>query len=125
LEEAEYVNTGLLDKMSPDQLLNSGELYLKKKKGFWSDSYTIGVRPQYLNITLENDNGTITVDGKETHEVSKGNHSVKLGPLFPGEYQVDFKTKFDYVGKEITESEPVSLLGMESETDYSKLVTGD
>ncbi|MFD0871734.1 MULTISPECIES: TcaA second domain-containing protein [Paenibacillus] len=47
LEEAEYVNTGLLDKMSPDQLLNSGELYLKKKKGFWSDSYTIGVRPQY------------------------------------------------------------------------------
>lgn len=125
LEEAEYVNTGLLDKMSPDQLLNSGELYLKKKKGFWSDSYTIGVRPQYLNITLENDNGTITVDGKETHEVSKGNHSVKLGPLFPGEYQVDFKTKFDYVGKEITESEPVSLLGMESETDYSKMVTGD
>ena len=125
LEEAEHVNTGLLDTMSPDQLLKSGELYLKKKKGFLSDTFTIGVRPQYLNVTLENDNGTITVDGKEAGSVTKGNHSVKLGPLFPGEYQVEFKTKFDYAGKEITESETVSLFGMESETDYSRFVTGD
>ncbi|MCJ8014734.1 hypothetical protein MUG84_23925 [Paenibacillus sp. KQZ6P-2] len=125
LEEAEYLNTGLLDNMSPEQLLNLGEMYLKKESGFLSDTFKIGVRPQYANITLENDNGTIAVDGKEVLKVSKDNHSAKVGPLFPGEYQVDFTTSFDYVKQEIKKSETVSLFGLEPETDYSDFVTGD
>ncbi|MEC0202787.1 hypothetical protein P4H39_09120 [Paenibacillus lautus] len=125
LEEADYVNTGLLDSMSPEELLNAGELYLKKESGFLSETFKIGVRPQYLNITLENDNGTIKVDGKEILKVAKDNQSSKMGPLFPGDYQVDLTTMFEYADKEITESETVSLFGLESETDYSRYVTGE
>jgi len=50
---------------------------------------------------------------------------VKVGPLFPGEYQVDFTTAFDYAKQEIKQSETVSLFGLESETDYTEFVTGD
>ncbi|MCJ8010835.1 hypothetical protein MUG84_03630 [Paenibacillus sp. KQZ6P-2] len=124
LEEAEYLNTGLLDRLSPDEVLNAGELYLKKESGFLSDTFKIGVHPQYMNITLENDNGIITVDGVEISKVSKDNHSTKVGPLFPGEYQVEFTTTFDYAKKDISQSETVSLFGLESETEYSDYVTG-
>jgi len=71
LEEEEYVNTGMLDTIAPEELLASGELYLKKESRFLSDTFTIGVRPQYVNITLENNNGTISVDGKEVLKVTK------------------------------------------------------
>lgn len=125
LEEAEYVNTGMLDRLSPDEVLSAGELYLKKESGFLGDSFKIGVRPQYLKITLENDNGTIVVDGAEILKVSKDNHSTKVGPLFPGEYQVEFKTIFDYAKRDVTKSETVSLFGLESDTEYSDYVIGE
>lgn len=125
LEEAKYVNTGLLDRMSPDEVLSAGELYLKKESGFFSDTFKIGIRPQYLNVKLENDNGTIKVDGTEVLKVSNGNQSIKVGPLFPGDYQVDFTTTFDYAKKDVSKSETINLFGLEPETAYSELVTGD
>lgn len=114
-----------LFKSSPNEILQSGEYYLKHKKGFFSDSYSIGVRPKYLNIILLNQNGVIKVDGKEVLKISKGKNSIKLGPLFPGEYQVQYEVYFDYANKTITEDESVNLFGNESVTEVSKYVTGE
>jgi uncharacterized membrane protein YvbJ len=68
---------------------------LKKESGIFSDSYVIGVRPQYLDITMENDNGIVKVNDEELMTVSKDNHTAKAGPLFPGEYPVSLVTHFD------------------------------
>lgn len=124
-ENAEYINTGLLDKHSPAEVLGAGEFYLKKESGLFSDSYSVGVRPQYLGITLDNDNGIVTVNNQEIMKVSKDNHSAKLGPLFPGEYDVNLVTHFDYVNQDITRNETVSLFGFEPVTEKSFFITGD
>ncbi|MDF2684207.1 MAG: rane protein-like protein [Brevibacillus sp.] len=124
-ENAENINTGLLDQHSPAEVLGAGEFYLKKESGLFSDSYAIGVRPQYLEITLENDNGIVKVNTKEIMKASKDNHTAKLGPLFPGEYDVSLVTHFDYANQDITQNETVSLFGFEPVTEGSYFITGD
>lgn len=124
-ENAETINTGLLDKHSPAEVLGAGEFYLKKESGLFSDSYSVGVRPQYLEITLENDNGIVKVNNKELMKASKDNHTAKLGPLFPGEYDVSLVTHFDYANQEITQNETVSLFGFEPVTENSYFISGD
>ena len=122
---AEYINTGLLDEHSPEEVLGAGEFYLKKESGLFSDSYAIGVRPQYLEITMENDNGVVKVNGNELFQVSKEKHTERSGPLFPGEYDVSLVTRFDYANQEIAENETVSLFGFESVTENSYFVSGE
>jgi uncharacterized membrane protein YvbJ len=88
LYEDEETDVGLLQQHSKENILNSGEFYLKKVSGLLSDSYVIGVRPQYLEIYMQNDNGIIKVDNKAVLKVSKTKNNTRIGPLFPGEYQV-------------------------------------
>lgn len=124
-ENAENLNTGLLDKHSPAEVLGAGEFYLKKMPGLFSDSYAIGVRPQYLEITLENENGSVKVNNTEILKASKDNHTAKLGPLFPGEYEVSLVTHFEYANQDIAQNETVSLFGFEPVTQKSHFITGD
>lgn len=125
LEGDEYVNTGLLDHMSAAELLSIGEFYLKEEPGFPSNTYSIGVRPQYLEITMENDNGTVYINDEAFMQVSNAEQTKTAGPLFLGEYDIRFTTTFDYANQEVTETETVSLFGVEPTTQLTKRVTGD
>jgi hypothetical protein len=125
LYEDEETDAGLLQQQSKENILNSGEFYLKKESGLFSDSYVIGVRPQYLEIYMQNDNGIIKVDNKAVLKVSKTKNNTRIGPLFPGEYQVYCETYFDYAKMKVTDQSTVSLFGLDNTTSKSVQLTGN
>ena len=71
------------------------DYYLKKEEGVLFDSYSIGVRPYFLHIKTNKSGGTVKVDG-ETVLTSKEGDAKMLGPLMPGEYEVEGTKKYSY-----------------------------
>lgn len=71
------------------------DYYLKREEGVLFDSYSIGVRPYFLHIKTNTSGGTMKVDG-ETVLTSKEGDAKMLGPLMPGEYEVEGTKKYSY-----------------------------
>gem|GEM_PF-1685093 len=71
------------------------DYYLKREEGVLFDSYSIGVRPYFLHIKTNKPGETVKVDG-ETVLTSEEGDAKMLGPLMPGEYEVEGTKKYSY-----------------------------
>ncbi|MBA4494937.1 hypothetical protein ACFO25_01665 [Paenactinomyces guangxiensis] len=113
-----------LRQRSNQDIMSSGEFYLKKDEGIFSDSYIIGVRPQYLEITFKSNQGLIKVDGKEVWKVNKNQNKKKIGPLFPGNHKVYVESYFSYANMTLKEEHQENLLGLSQTTEARYELTG-
>ncbi|GAA5344427.1 hypothetical protein CLV97_12322 [Planifilum fimeticola] len=71
------------------------DYYLKLEEGVLFDSYSIGIRPYYLHIKVDETGGTVKVDGEEVLSSKQGSSKV-MGPLMPGQYKVEGTKKYPY-----------------------------
>ncbi|MBA4495567.1 hypothetical protein ACFO25_15460 [Paenactinomyces guangxiensis] len=122
-EKNPEIDSYLLRQSSNEEIMSSGIFYLKQEWGLFSDSYTIGVRPQYIQLTSNNPDAVIEVDGEVVLKTKKAN-STKVGPLFPGIHKIHGERYFHYTDTTETYDTAVNLFDFESVTPVEINITG-
>lgn len=96
-----------IDGTTTKELLEAGDFYIKKGSFLFFDTYSIAVRPKYLNLTTNEADALLYVDGEEVFKTTKEKKSYSYGPVMPGIYKISAKKKFDFAS--VTAKDEVNL----------------
>lgn len=81
--------------LTKQELLNTGNLYIKKEDGWFGTDYVIGVRPVYIKITTSSEPTELKIDGKKIN-LKKGAREQLYGPILPGKYKIEATKKYPF-----------------------------
>ena len=112
-EQSRYFDLEVSQKR-PEQSRIQGFLTLKKNSNTWMpDYYSIEIDPVYLKIHTNSKDATLLVNGEQVVKATEPVYEKTIGPLLPGEYQVQAILKQN--DKHLVEQKQVVLWNSDEE----------
>ncbi|KGA96967.1 hypothetical protein AJ85_17545 [Alkalihalobacillus alcalophilus ATCC 27647 = CGMCC 1.3604] len=101
-------------------LLNNGQGSLgmtqEGKKWFIFDDYRIKISPLYLTIYVNEDEATLTINGREQVASTTADEEIQFGPVSPGTYEMEAIIEGRYVDATVTETLDLFQVGSFEQT---------